>query len=210
MSDKKIRVEQFDDRLARAYTRTHDKQAQYDEWASTYDQDLVGDMDYSAHIDAGNIFADLVPDTAIRVLDVACGTGLAGQHLRELGYTKIDGVDFSAEMLAIAESREIYNKTWQHDFTLPADIPQRYDALLCVGLFSFAIPKISDMHNVVNCVVPGGRCVITVNGAAWEQLDLEPEVHKEAKAHNFSIDESRKADYIRAQGIDARVLIITR
>ena len=85
-----------------------------------------------------------------------------------------------------------------------------YAALICVGMFSFTTPRISDLHHVVNCVQPGGLCIITVNGAAWRQLDLEPGARRAAEDHGFSIVEIITTDYIRGQDIDARVLVIQR
>ncbi|MDH3760197.1 MAG: methyltransferase domain-containing protein [Gammaproteobacteria bacterium] len=210
MGKKKIDIDQFDARLAAAYGREEDKQQQYDEWAASYDADLVDDLDYVAWRNAGDIFAGLVEDRSLRVLDVACGTGLAGEYLRTLGYQNLDGADFSSEMLALAEKRAVYDSLWQHDFTLAKDLEQRYDCLLCVGLFSFAVPKISDLHHVLNCVVPGGLCVITVNGAAWRQLALEAEVYRMAQLHGFRIEQIIEAEYIRKQDIDSRVLVIRR
>ena len=210
MTDKKIDVEQFDSRLAAAYNRTEDKEQQYDEWAASYDDDLVGDMQYVAYRDASDIFIDRVSDQSLSILDVACGTGLVAEYLYARGYLHIDGADFSREMLAFAEKRQVYRKLWQHDFTKVKPLQQHYDSLLCVGLFSFAVPEISDMHNVVNCVKPGGLCVITVNGAAWRQLDLEAAVDLQAKLHGFEIEEVITAGYIEKEGIDSRVLVIRR
>ena len=210
MSNKDIDIDQFDPRLAAAYARQEDKEQQYDDWAASYDADLVEDLDYVAWRDAGDIFAGLAADRSLRVLDVACGTGLAGEYLQSLGYQQIDGADFSREMLARARDRGVYRALWQHDFTTPKQLEQAYDALLCVGLFSFALPKISDLHHVVNCVKPDGLCVITVNGAAWRQLDLEPEVYRQARLHGFRVEQVVEADYIRKEGIDARVLVIRR
>ncbi len=51
--------------------------------------------------------------------------------------------------------------------------------------------------------------MITVNGAAWRDLNLEPEVYREAERHDFTINEVRRAGYIENQGIDSRVLMIT-
>lgn len=210
MNDKKVDVEHFDDRLARVYSQTENKQQLFDEWAATYESDLLDDMDYVAHKQAGDIFFATVADISARVLDVACGTGLVGLYMQQRGYLNIDGADFSNEMLSIAGARNIYKSLWQHDFTTEKALKNLYDALICVGMFAFTLPKISHLHNVVNCVKPGGYCVITVNGEAWQQLELEAEVHREAGLHGFTIEEIVTADYIRKQGIDARVLIIKR
>ena len=210
MSKSKPDTGRFDDRLSAVYDPKGDKVKLYDDWAGTYDHDLLDDLGYVAHLDAGAIFLEQVPDRSTSVLDVACGTGLVGRLLRQHGYDRIDGVDFSAGMLESVEKQKIYRRTWQHDFTRPAGISEPYQALVCVGLFSYNLPKISDMHNVVDCVEPGGLCVITVNGAAWAELDLEPDLYREAAAHDFTIIEIREAEYIRNENIDARVLVIQR
>ena len=210
MNKEKPNFDRFDNRLAMVYSTTTNKEQQYDEWAHQYDSDLVDDMGYVAHKDAGEIFIDLVPDRALSILDVACGTGLAGQYLQQNGYENLHGVDLSTEMMKIANDRKIYRSTWQHDFTKPVKLDNLYDALICVGMFSYAIPKISDMYNVVNCVKPGAICVITVNGAAWNDLNLEAEVYKEAKLHEFQINAIHSAGYIEREGIDCKVLIISR
>jgi 2-polyprenyl-3-methyl-5-hydroxy-6-metoxy-1,4-benzoquinol methylase len=210
MTTKKPNVDRFDNRLAAAYSRTENKEQQYDEWAATYDSDLVDDLGYVAHRDAGDVFMERVVDKSAHILDVACGTGLAGEYLFDHGYKNIEGADLSNEMMAVSRNREAYTATWQHDFTKPAKIEKFYEAILCVGMFSFSIPKISHMHNVVNCVQPGGVCVITVNGAAWRDLNLDLEVAREAELHEFTIEEIRTAGYIVNEGIDSRILIIKR
>ena len=210
MNDKKPNVERFDHRLAAVYGRTENKEQQYDEWAQTYDADLVEDLGYVAFKDAGDIFMEMVADKNVRILDVACGTGLAGAYLKGKGYHHIDGADLSREMMSIAGRRQIYRSTWQHDFTRPVALGHLYDAVLCVGMFSYSVPKISDMHNVVNCAAPGSICVITVNGAAWRDLDLETAVYQEVTTHGFTIEQIREAGYIENQGIDSRVLVIRR
>jgi len=210
MPNNKTNTRQFDARLAKVYAGMGDKEKHYDEWARTYEDDLVNDMEYVAHKDAGDIFIDVVEDKTLKVLDVACGTGLVGEYLKNKGYMNIDGVDFSNEMLVVSEERAVYQALWQHDFTQPAKVKKLYDALICVGLFSFDIPRISDLHNVVNCVSPGGYCIVTVNGAAWTQLDLEKEVMAESIKHAFSVEQTLHAGYIQKEGIDSRVLVIKR
>lgn len=210
MTKKDTDLQRFDARLAAVYTRRDDKKQHYDQWAADYDADLVDDLEYIAYRDAGDIFAARMGDRNCRILDVACGTGLAGAYLAELGYRCIDGADFSPGMLALAAKRGCYDALWQHDFTTPKQLEQSYDALLCVGLFSFALPEISDLHHVVNCVEAGGLCIITVNGAAWRQLQLEEAVYQAVKRHDFRLEEIIEAGYIQKQGIDSRILVIRR
>ncbi|XP_072043407.1 demethylmenaquinone methyltransferase-like [Amphiura filiformis] len=48
------------------------------------------------------------PDKDATILDVCAGTGLAGEQLKKLGYTKVDALDFSQAMLDLAKSKNIY------------------------------------------------------------------------------------------------------
>ncbi len=208
MGDSKFRMNRIDSRLSRLYTGTDNKRETYDRWADDYENDLVGDLGYVAHVDATRVFRDAVPDLSCRVLDVACGTGLAGIELEQYGYSDVDGADFSPAMLAKAAATGCYRTLYRHDFTRDPEPPGQYDALICVGLFAFDIPPITDMIRVIRCARPGGTCVITINGAAWHQLDHETTVRGEAERHGFAIEAIHRADYIRGQGIDGRVLVI--
>ena len=52
-------------------------------------------------------------DPMARLLDFGCGTGLMGAELKKAGYKSIYGLDGSADMLAIADNKGVYNWTWE-------------------------------------------------------------------------------------------------
>lgn len=208
MSKNDFEMDKIDSRLSDIYTSDDNKLEQYDRWANNYESDLVEEMNYVAHIDAARIFSEVVSNRKLEVLDVACGTGLVGEELQKLGYQTIHGTDFSGEMLRVSDERKVYQQLFQHDFTRALEGPGRYDALICVGLFAFSIPKITDMIHVIRAVKPGHYCVITVNGAAWRELDLGTVLAKESEKHCFTIESIIEAGYIKSQDIDARVLVI--
>jgi 2-polyprenyl-3-methyl-5-hydroxy-6-metoxy-1,4-benzoquinol methylase len=208
MAGKDFEMEKIDTRLSALYTSDENKLEKYDSWAGEYESDLVNEMDYVAHIDATRIFSEIVTDKSCRILDVACGTGLVGEELRKLGFNNVDGTDFSAEMLKISRDRSVYQNLFQHDFTTALAEPGSYDALLCVGMFSFSVPKITDMIHVIRAVKPGRHCAITVNGAAWRELNLYEQVSVESVKYGFTVEQIIEAGYIQREAIDARVLII--
>ena len=79
-------------------------QAGYGEWAATYEQSVVDEMDIRllARMTA-------VPwERCAPVLDLACGTGRTGAWLRSKGVPVIDGVDLTREMLSAARGRGLY------------------------------------------------------------------------------------------------------
>jgi SAM-dependent methyltransferase len=89
--------------------------------------------------------ADLAVDVvrslgAPSVLDVGCGSGRVGERVLEAGATRYVGIDFSAEMLALARERlGRFGETAalvEGDFlTEPLEGP--FDAVLALGLFDY-------------------------------------------------------------------------
>ena len=110
--------------LERAYALSGDADARelYRDWAETYDRTMLDDH---------------VPDKTVPVLDVGAGTGLAGQELAASGFTSIDAVDYSSDMLAVAARRAIYKDLIEADLTKPLDIADAtYGAAVCTGTFT--------------------------------------------------------------------------
>jgi SAM-dependent methyltransferase len=65
-----------------------------------------------------------------RVLDLACGTGRIGVWLRAQGVARLDGVDFTPEMLARAERKGVYDRLIQADILATGLPAASYDLLL--------------------------------------------------------------------------------
>jgi SAM-dependent methyltransferase len=73
------------------------------------------------------------------VLDVGCGPGRVAEALLEAGAAKYVGIDFSAEMLALARRRvdgRAGVELVEGDF-LDLDLPGTFDVVLALGLFDY-------------------------------------------------------------------------
>ncbi len=125
MTDKSISSEEL---LARAYALSNDKEtkALYRDWASTYDETMLDGLSYLTPSRTAQLLADAVENKSARILDVGSGTGLAGENLAELGYTNIDALDYSADMLGIAAVRMKNEKPFYKN-CLQVDLNQRLD-----------------------------------------------------------------------------------
>jgi SAM-dependent methyltransferase len=78
----------------------------YREWAKTYEDVVQDEMDLRMLARIGTVdWAN-----AGRVLDLACGTGRIGAWLRAHGVQRLDGLDFTPEMLARAETKGVYDR----------------------------------------------------------------------------------------------------
>jgi len=83
----------------------------YREWAETYEDVVQDEMDLRL---LGRI-ATVDWAGARRALDLACGTGRIGTWLRARGVRRLDGVDFTPEMLAKAEAKGVYDRLIRAD-----------------------------------------------------------------------------------------------
>ena len=137
----------------------------YARFASFYDSSMGDDLDYQAPtlLEAAlNRVLDNRRD--LDILDLGCGTGLAGQRLRPLARHLV-GLDLSPEMLDLARRRRIYDALHADEITSwlqrdpggpPFDLITICDALIYFG----------DLHQVLapasKRLVPGGRIAFTV------------------------------------------------
>jgi len=138
----------------------------YKDWADDY-EDVWKKSYMLVHSFVIDELKKYVAPKTGKILDVACGTGLLCENLRNAGYRNIDGVDMVPEMLVQAEEKKIYNKLWvgrvsETDKIDAAD--NTYDGLVCVGALSDGhIPPKEGISEFIRVVKPGGYCVYTVN-----------------------------------------------
>ena len=130
-----------DDLLARAYALTGidgaETKALYRDWAATYDDTMLEGLGYQSPAKVAALLASQNPALDANILDVGCGTGLLAEHLRALGFANIDGLDFSADMLAEAQRLKRINNAYYRDLNQPLPPPdQRYDYLVSTGTFT--------------------------------------------------------------------------
>ena len=202
--------QKIDARLARNYAdlATDDQRVVYRQWADSYDKELIEEFGYVAPQEAVNAFVHRVPDRTAPVLDMGCGTGLAGKLLDQAGYDHIDGIDLSPEMLEKAAALNVYRQLWEGDLTAVINVQPIYQALICVGVFShkpdqpFLIPKLLD------CVLPGGLVMATVNGKGWQDIGWVELLEESQRQNEFTLESVDDISYLTKQGIDGKLLTI--
>ena len=203
--------DKIDARLNRVYANPGDKQDLFDDWAATYDHDLVNELGYVADAEACRHFVELVPDRQARILDAGCGTGLVGSRLQRAGYTDIHGQDYAAKMLQEASATGAYQTLQQHDLTQPIETDEPFDAAIAVGLFAFSVPSAEHLINITSCLKPGGYALVTVNGKAWHAVDWPAKLDGfDAKYPSTRLLQIETIDYLTAEDIDGRLLILQR
>lgn len=169
-----------DSYLDDAYVERSDDEtrARYDQWAATYDDELVANR-YQTPARCAALLATMVSDRDAAVLDAGCGTGLSGLALRQEGFVSIDGCDYSNEMLARAAATGVYRTTRVVDLNQPP-LPygdNEFEATTIVGVFSFGHVRADVLDEVLRVSRPGGVLVIGMNemyyaeGSVMAKLD---------------------------------------
>ena len=203
--------DKLDARLSRVYDNPGDKQSLFDDWAPTYDHDLVNELGYVADAEACRQLEKLVPDRQARILDAGCGTGLVGRRLQQAGYMNIYGSDYSEKMLDEARAYGAYRSLEQHDLTQPVETEELYDAAIAVGVFAFSLPSAEHLVNITGCLKLGGVALVTVNGKAWQEVDWPAKLYGfDQRYPDARLLEVQTIDYLTAEGIDGRLLILQR
>lgn len=110
--------------------------ALYDFWAKRYEIDQRDSRYIAPQIMGANLAKHLEMPTPW-ILDVGCGTGLAGQYLRqELEGSVLVGIDLSSGMLRKAKRKNAYASLIRGDFCRGNVFPNRsFDATICVSVF---------------------------------------------------------------------------
>jgi methyltransferase-like protein 27 len=134
----------------------------YDELAETgtYDETFEG-WGYVGPETAAAILRNFVPLDS-RILDAACGSGLTGIALRNLGYQHIHGIDISSRLLELAERTGVYERLTRVDmqvFPLPFDDGE-FDAVDFIGALTYFETN-EILRELCRVVRPGGYVVFS-------------------------------------------------
>lgn len=92
----------------------------FDDFASHFDRDLVDRLGYRVPIRLADIARAHHPERFACVVDLGCGTGLFGTEIRP-DADRLEGYDLSANMLALAEGKGIYDQLARADLSSEAD-----------------------------------------------------------------------------------------
>jgi len=182
----------------------------YREWAGSYEEELEG-YSYVAPQRGAAMLALHVKDRDAKVIDVGCGTGLVGRYLAEVGFTDVDGLDLSTEMLDQARAKGVYKELFQADLTARIAVPDAaYDAAISVGAFTHNHVGPDGIDEVLRIVKSGGIASITVNGGAYVEDGYRAKFDDLVASGKCAIMEEMDAEYIIDQGINSRIVVLKK
>lgn len=146
----------------------------FDQFSKTYDKTMVEDLSYRAP-EILRALGDLLGvghNRKLDILDLGCGTGLSGAAFQDLA-GRLDGVDLSPRMIAMARKRGIYDELACAD--LEAALGRKGDAYDLI-LAADTLVYLGDLEAVFRLagkrLVSGGLFLFTVEKKAGEGYEL--------------------------------------
>jgi predicted TPR repeat methyltransferase len=127
----------------------------FDGYAKDFESSLVGNLNYKTPAIISDYLKLLIPFKNIKldILDLGCGTGLAGEVLIDLAKNLV-GIDLSKEMLKLASAKNIYNRLVHSEihYALNNEKHESFDVIVSSDVFVYIgdLKEIFDgVHNIL-------------------------------------------------------------
>ena len=180
----------------------------YDEWAATYEAELT----QNGYATPGRCAADLatqMEDLAGPILDFGCGTGLSGVALQAVGFSVIDGVDLSADMLEGAKLKGIYRNLRQIEADEALDL-SGYTAVTAIGVIGAGAAPIQVFDILMEGLDSDAYCVLSFNDHALEDPKNEARINAWVESGRARLLSKTYGDHIPGIGIGSNVYVLQK
>ena len=176
----------------------------YNAWGikNKYDQDMI-DWNYSGPKETVQVFKKYAKNKDIKIYDAGCGTGLVGTELKKFGYKYFDGADLSQKLLDLVP-KGLYQNLSKVDLNKNIEIKNNtYDAIMCVGTFTFAHVKPHALDEFIRIVKNKGLICFTINEGIYEKYGFDKKIDELKKNKSWNIKEFFKSNYISSKDVNA-------
>ena len=176
----------------------------YDEWGqdNKYDQDMV-DWNYTGPKETAEVFNKYQKEKDIDIYDAGCGTGLVGVELKKYGFANFFGADLSQKLLDLVPNN-LYKKLDKVDLNKPInEKDDQYDALMCVGTFTFGHVKPPALDEFIRITKNKGLICFTINEGIYEEYGFDKKIKQLKKENKWKEIEFFKSDYIASKDVNA-------
>ncbi|MDA9597606.1 class I SAM-dependent methyltransferase [Candidatus Pelagibacter sp.] len=176
----------------------------YDEWGDKdkYNKDMI-DWNYTGPKETVNAFKKYAENKDILIFDAGCGTGLVGKELKRFGYNNFHGADLSQTLLDTVP-KNLYKKLDKVDLNQPIRVQDNlYDAVMCVGTFTFAHVKPNALDEFVRITKNKGLICFTINEGIYEEYGFDKKIYELEKKNNWKKIQFFKSQYISSKDVNA-------
>ncbi len=182
----------------------------YDDWSASYDAE-VAENGYATPGRCAAALAAHSRDLEAPILDFGCGTGLSGLALALAGFSTIDGLDLSAEMLAIAREKGTYRALdlIEADTPLPHQ-PGTYAAIAAIGVIGAGAAPISVFDILMDGLSAEGRLVLSFNDHALEDPIYEAKIQSYVDTGRARLLFQEYGDHLPGIGLNSNVYVLAK
>ena len=183
---------------------TNEVMKYYDEWGdkNKYNKDMV-DWNYTGPKETAEIFNKHENKKDILIFDAGCGTGLVGLELKKYGFKNFHGSDLSQTLLDSIPNN-LYQKLTKADLNKKIEEKDNsYDAVMCVGTFTFGHVKPNALDEFVRITKPGGLICFTINEGIHEEYGFDKKIISLNENNKWKELEFFKSDYIASKDVNA-------
>ena len=185
-------------------TKSEELLKYYQDWTKKdkYNRDMI-DLNYVAPKETVSVLKKYTLSNNCKILDAGCGTGLVGIELKKNGYSNIDGVDFSQDMLDLVP-KKIYKKIEKIDLNKSLKFNTNvYDAIICVGTFTYGHVKPHALDELIRIIKNKGLICFTVNEGIYEKYGFDNKIKELTNSKLWNIKEFFKSKYIVNKNVSA-------
>ena len=176
----------------------------YDDWSKNdqYNQDMI-DWEYSGPKEVVSAFLPHASRKGIKILDAGCGSGLVGEELSKEGYSIIHGADIAAKLMNSIPAG-IYHELHNIDLNKPINFTDDFfDAVLCVGTFTFGHVKAKALSEFTRIVKSGGIIGFTINEGVFLDHGFKSELDHLVIQKKITQLDFYLSDYLSSKGVKA-------
>ena len=176
----------------------------YDDWSKNdkYNQDMI-DWEYSGPREVVSAFLLHASNKGIKILDAGCGSGLVGEELSKEGYSIIHGADIAAKLMNSIPAG-IYQELYNVDLNKPINFTDDFfDAVLCVGTFTFGHVKAKALSEFTRIVKSGGIIGFTINEGVFLNHGFKSELDHLVIQKKITQLDFYLSDYLSSKGVKA-------
>jgi predicted TPR repeat methyltransferase len=172
----------------------------FDTYAPKFDQHLVDVLAYSVPKSLAALIAGLgvKADRSARVVDLGCGTGLAGVELRAYANVLV-GSDLSPRMIARARERGIYDELHVEDLGATLARERDVDLIIAADVFIYVGVLEATFAGCASALRAGGLLAFSVERSDTQDVVLQTTLrysHSDAyirglaSTHGFSVEKA--------------------
>jgi len=170
----------------------------YRKWAEDYDHQMLDQLGYTSPTTIAQQLSEHLTKTDAAVFDVGCGTGLTCVYLAEKGYSNLDGIDLSPDMVRVAGQRGIYRDLLVGDINQALEREDAsYDGVISSGTFTHGHVGPQPLDEIFRILKPGGILACTVHEDLWESMGFRAKLDALVDAGITSRLSLQKGSYYR-------------